>query len=201
MSESQDREALRMKAFGIECPDATDDEFVTLVAAAKTGDPAARDDLLLASLPLAQAVVRCRHPGTDACEVLAMLAHTIYLSIPLFDETRGAKWRSYVVGRCIHRMRAFRSREQDARDRLHDLREGASQSVLPEEIAEDPSPVVRAALAELDARQRTVIEGHFYRGLSLRSLSAEMGISFERVRQIETGAFQKLATALKGVTV
>jgi RNA polymerase sigma-32 factor len=51
------------------------------------------------------------------------------------------------------------------------------------------------ALADLDARSRRIIEARWLRGnkaVTLHKLAEELGVSAERIRQIEVKALQKM---------
>jgi RNA polymerase sigma factor (sigma-70 family) len=59
---------------------------------------------------------------------------------------------------------------------------------------------VRTLLADLNERERTILRGRFGLdgpALTLRQLAARLGVSAERVRQIERGALDKLRTAVE----
>jgi RNA polymerase sigma factor (sigma-70 family) len=61
---------------------------------------------------------------------------------------------------------------------------------------------VRRALAKLNERERRVIEMRFgFDGetLALEAIGRELGISRERVRQVEREAFERLASELEHV--
>lgn len=69
---------------------------------------------------------------------------------------------------------------------------------LPDELAAaaidggTTSDRLAAALAALDQRSRTVIESRFLGGAQLRVVGERLGISKERVRQIESAALKRL---------
>ena len=55
---------------------------------------------------------------------------------------------------------------------------------------------LRGALGELDARSRLVLVARFYHGKRLREVAATVGVTRERVRQIEAAALDKLRRIL-----
>ena len=93
---------------------------------------------------------------------------------------------------------------QDAGAELGDL--------LPDDHSDDPALLaddslrrlaVREALAELPERERRILELRFGFGddeqQSLKAIARELGITRERVRQLETTALQSLAESLGGL--
>jgi RNA polymerase sigma-32 factor len=72
------------------------------------------------------------------------------------------------------------------------------EAPLPDEGAtiaidgETTSERLAAALAALDRRSRAVVEGRFLEGALLRVVGERLGISKERVRQIESAALKRL---------
>ena len=71
--------------------------------------------------------------------------------------------------------------------------EAASQAIDGEVIAGR----VGHALVRLDARSRAVVEGRFLEGARLRVISERLGISIERVRQIEVAALKRLRRLMR----
>lgn len=96
--------------------------------------------------------------------------------------------------------------EEDGAVELQDLL--ADDGPGPEEIvfermeAERRAATLSKALKELQPRERHVIEQRYLieETRTLKSLGAELGVSKERVRQIETAALQKLRAAVKDET-
>ena len=91
--------------------------------------------------------------------------------------------------------------ESGSADRLDFL---ASDDPLPDEIAEETIDIERRsdwlhdALGVLNPRELKIIQERRLQddGATLESLGVTLGISKERVRQIETRALEKLKTAL-----
>ncbi|MEO8178270.1 MAG: sigma-70 family RNA polymerase sigma factor [Deltaproteobacteria bacterium] len=81
----------------------------------------------------------------------------------------------------------------------HDADAGTLHDAL---AADDPSPAdaaalriesarVEAALAQLPARAQHVLRGRYWRGKTLTEVGAEIGVTRERVRQIEVAALSR----------
>ena len=56
---------------------------------------------------------------------------------------------------------------------------------------------IRQALGVLENRERTIIEARFFEGLTLKETGRRLGITRERVRQIQVDAIKKLRRSLQ----
>ncbi len=88
--------------------------------------------------------------------------------------------------------------------RLDELTEpgpSSEQLLLDRELTEAQQEVVRGALAQLDERERLIIQSHLMASpeqeLSLSELGAILGVSRERVRQLELRAKRKIEQHLR----
>ena len=121
-----------------------------------------------------------------------------------FDFARGNKFSTYATWAIRNHLSRAMRREEQARGRLAlgptpsapeaaDTRTDAGAEQRAQERRER---VVARLLGHLDERERRVIVGRFGIGgvseETLRQLGAELGISKERVRQIESSARGKL---------
>ncbi len=88
--------------------------------------------------------------------------------------------------------------EREWQDLLVDDRPGPEEVVRGENDSKTHVKWLNEAISQLSERERTIIRQRRLRenGLTLESLGRELGISKERVRQIETQALAKLRTAL-----
>jgi RNA polymerase sigma-32 factor len=88
--------------------------------------------------------------------------------------------------------------DEEWQDRLCDMRPDPEDAAIAEDAARLRSKWLVAALAELSARERLVICRHQCDddGATLEQIGARLGISKERVRQIEQRAIAKLRAAL-----
>lgn len=88
----------------------------------------------------------------------------------------------------------------EANARLADII--ADEGPLPDELATLAidgafrASSIGVALARLDQRSRAVVEGRFVEGAQLRVVGDRLGISKERVRQIEAAALKRLRQML-----
>ncbi|MBI1244944.1 MAG: RNA polymerase factor sigma-32 [Alphaproteobacteria bacterium] len=88
--------------------------------------------------------------------------------------------------------------DSDWNARLVDERPTPESATMAAHDARVRARVVHAALGELDPRERAVIEARRLdeNGVTLEALGVRLGISKERVRQIENRALGKLKTAI-----
>lgn len=81
-----------------------------------------------------------------------------------------------------------------------DLPEIASDcDVVAESIRSEEASIVRQAIDSLPLREATLIKRRFFEGLTLLEIATLMGITKERVRQLETRAKQKLRDHLQAL--
>lgn len=84
-------------------------------------------------------------------------------------------------------------------DSLPDYRENQQEIVEQREVEELTSEGLKQGLEVLSAKQRYVIEERFISNppKKLRELAEEMGLSKERIRQIEAEALQKIRSVIE----
>ena len=84
-------------------------------------------------------------------------------------------------------------------DYLADSRYEPTRVIAAKDAAHLQNEGLHSALAQLDERSRHIVEARWLREedpATLHELAAELGVSAERVRQIEVKALQKMRTAL-----
>jgi len=88
--------------------------------------------------------------------------------------------------------------EMERQDLIPDDRPGPEEVVIGMRDAATRSRWLNEALAELNERERTIIAGRRLseEGVTLEQLGSELGISKERVRQLEQRALGKLRSAI-----
>jgi RNA polymerase sigma-32 factor len=96
---------------------------------------------------------------------------------------------------------AFADGEETRGDRLPDDRLGPEAQVAEREISARAHQGIAEAMEELDARERAIIEQRFLqrRSATLKQLGESLGISRERVRQLEARAMSKMRVRLRGL--
>jgi RNA polymerase sigma-32 factor len=99
------------------------------------------------------------------------------LNATLRDDGESAEWQDFLV----------------------DERDNQETIVANEQEHDNRHTALGSALATLNARERRIIEARKLMDdpMTLEDLSTEFGVSRERVRQIESRAFEKLAIAVK----
>lgn len=174
-----------------------------LLRRAKAEDRAAADELVLRFVGLAKTLATrvTRPDGMEYADLDQVAYMGLIDAVRLYDLDKHAGIRFSTFAGWWIRQRIWRagrkSRERlpVSGDNLDDL-EAAGPG--PPEAAErsERAERVRATMGWLDWRQRRVIEGRFFRHLTLEELAAEMRVSKERVRQIEARAIQRLRIIL-----
>lgn len=78
-------------------------------------------------------------------------------------------------------------------DRAHDVAERVATDPTCPAVWREERAVLRAAISKLPVRLRRVIRGRFFEGLTLHALGVELGVTRERVRQLEVKAMDRIA--------
>jgi len=88
--------------------------------------------------------------------------------------------------------------DEDWQDFLADARPSPEEVVIGQRDGRTRSAWLATALSELSPRERTIIAGRRLRddGVTLEELGRELGVSKERVRQLEHRALQKLKQSI-----
>lgn len=96
---------------------------------------------------------------------------------------------------------AYADTDETRADRLADDQPGPEHLAIERERSRLARERLRAALAELDPREREIIERRYLRakGTTLKELGRAFGISRERVRQLDARAKEKMRAALADV--
>jgi RNA polymerase primary sigma factor len=160
--------------------------------------------IIRANQGLVVSIVRkYNQPGQDFFELLSDGNVSLFRASERFDFARGVRFSTYAAS-AIHRdfARGIR-KEKTRRFRLLTGHQHVFQTVADHRGGDLTEPArrarsqeaVRSLLGQLDDRERTIIVRRF--GLidakwTLVELGRELGISKERVRQLESGALRKL---------
>jgi len=134
---------------------------------------------------LAYSVIRHQAEAEDLAQTLFLEVHTSMLR---FDEQKGS-FRTlllrYAYTRAIDQRRRLESRrfytsmefdDVDPSMLVHDSSLASGLSV------EEGTHLIEQAMKHLDEKQRSTVEGYFFRGLSLNEIAHQQGDSFGNVR-------------------
>ncbi|MBB4041160.1 RNA polymerase sigma-32 factor [Microvirga flocculans] len=113
----------------------------------------------------------------DVVDMNRRLGGDASLNAPLREEGEGGEWQDWLV----------------------DQSESQEQMLVEEEEGQNRLTALRNALSVLNPRERRIFEARRLSEdpITLEELSAEFGVSRERVRQIEVRAFEKVQEAVK----
>ncbi len=168
-----------------------------------------KDKLVLANQPLLMSIAKKhQHCPLSFEELISEGLSPLMKSIEKFDFTRGYKFSTYVSWAI---MKHFARIIGEASTLKHQYQlidrediEKAEQGIMDidKEQAYANSVAVQNALAKLNERERHILENRFgidrnAEPLSLSKLGLKLGITKERVRQIESRAMDKLYDILK----
>ncbi len=129
-------------------------------------------------------------------------------AIEKFDYARGNKFSTYAswaimknFARTIPSEYRQRDRFRTSHDELFDMtQESRANPTIEETIQRDRVSKINRVLERLDERERQIIVGRFgldhsQEPLTLKEVGAELGVTKERIRQIEARALNKLRLA------
>ena len=166
------------------------------------GAQEAREDIARANLRLVASIARRLSSTSDNFDEYVSEANGILLNaIDKFDFSRGYRFSTYATHAIQRHLYRYigRTSKRSSREKL------VSDSVeaVAVDSSDDTGPSAAEAVLDqlddvLDERERLIIRGRF--GLNeaghtctLRELGAELGLSKERVRQLQLFALEKLA--------
>lgn len=166
---------------------------------------------VLEFMPLVKAHARRFYRGRVAAamrleELIAIGMVAVWRASQTWDTERGATFETHAYDAVLHAMmqehlrfarhkrrgttRSLSLPEDDQNDTELEL---SAHTPTPEQIVSDMQ--LRRLIEKLPSRERRVVERHF-RDESLAEVGDEIGLSRERVRQIEWSAFRTMAKAL-----
>ena len=180
-----------------------------------------RSQLVASVLPLAHWIVNrwSKHHPELRDEFTQEAGLAVLIAAVKYDPARhNASWPGFAaqsvrwaLSRYLQKLAERRRRFPEARPVVDD--DGEKTNAV-EYVGGDPDPTqdparaavaarARAAVAALPPRQRQVVKARYLEvpGRTLEAVGGELGVTRERVRQIEVGAFEKLRTMLGGERV
>ncbi len=170
-----------------------------------------KNDIIQANLRLVVSIAK-RHLGQteNFFELVSDGNMSLIRAVDKFDFARGNKFSTYAswavmknYARTIPDEHRHRDRFRTSPDEVFYAKEDERTKELEEEVAQiDRERQVRRILTCLDDRERRIVEDRFGIGqerdsLTLREVGARIGVTKERVRQIEARALGKLRKAAK----
>ncbi|MER3416578.1 MAG: RNA polymerase subunit sigma-70 [Gemmataceae bacterium] len=170
---------------------------------------AVKDRLISANMRLVVSIVK-RHagPGDNFFELLSDGNVSLMRAVEKFDFSRGNKFSTYATwaimknfARSIpeerHRRARFLTGQEEVFESAADVRSDETEQVLTAERAEEE---VNRLLSHLDERERLIIKLRHGLGAdhrhTLEEVGRELGITKERVRQLEARTMSKLRTLI-----
>jgi RNA polymerase primary sigma factor len=179
------------------------------VEALQTEALAVKNRIIRANLRLVVSLVKnLSRPGQDFAELVSDGYLAMIRAIEKFDFSRGYKFSTYAswaimndlsrASRKNHRRDLFVTGYEEMLEAAPDYRDDACLRETEQERCQE---AIRGLLGRLDDRERKIVVGRFglegTRPKTLNQLSEELGITMERVRQIETRARDKLRKIAK----
>lgn len=192
-----------------DCPEKADERELTDINSLLDKAGTVKNRLIQANLRLVVSIAK-RHIQTNGAQSLFELVSdgniALIRAVEKFDYAKGFRFSTYgswavmrSYARSVNEERAQRGRYQTGHE---DLLAGAKDHRLsnpePETDATEINATINAGLACLDERERSIVERHFGIGSrknnaqTLEEIGRDLGISKERVRQVEIGALAKL---------
>ncbi len=186
-------------------PEAPDEAAVAEIERLLEGAQRIRDRLIQANMRLAISVVKkFVSPQRSFDDLLSDGIFSLMLAVDKFDFSRGFRFSTYAYRaiarnayRKIHLERRESTRVVNHHDEVNELEDQGSRSSLDERTWE----LLRGALADLmgrlDRREQFILRGRYALGRhrkskTFQSLADKLGLSKERVRQLEQRAVAKL---------
>lgn len=165
-----------------------------------------RDLIVRANMRLVMSIVK--KSVTPQCSFDEMLSDgvvTLMQAVEKFDYARGFRFSTYAyrsIARTIYRSVAAVQKEQakfarDAEDWAFESEVGSSVSSASDQVWDNVRELTASMLNQLDRRERFIVRCRYALGAhrtvsSFQSLADRLGISKERVRQLEQRAVNKL---------
>jgi RNA polymerase sigma-70 factor (ECF subfamily) len=183
------------------------DDLAPLVAAARTGDAAAADELIARLRPGLLRYCRARLGRTDgsygsADDVAQEVCTAVFTSLDRYVE-QGRSFTAFAYGIAGHKVAdALRATYRDRSEPVEVLPEPVEPSPGPEDaaLAAEEAARARALLDRLPGHQRELLLLRVVAGLSAEDTGAALGMSSGAVRVAQHRALAKLRALAGEVT-
>jgi RNA polymerase sigma-70 factor (ECF subfamily) len=183
------------------------DDLAPLVAAARTGDAAAADELIARLRPGLLRYCRARLGRTDgsygsADDVAQEVCTAVFTSLDRYVE-QGRSFTAFAYGIAGHKVAdALRATYRDRSEPVEVLPEAVEPSPGPEDaaLAAEEAARARALLDRLPEHQRELLLLRVVAGLSAEDTGAALGMSSGAVRVAQHRALAKLRALAGEVT-
>ncbi|MGE3314113.1 MAG: sigma-70 family RNA polymerase sigma factor [Planctomycetaceae bacterium] len=174
-----------------------------------------KNQIVRANLRLVVAISKkYARSGHDLWDLVSEGNITLLRAVEKFDFARGNKLSTYATWAIMRNFARHIPSEQRHRDRFRtslsetvSLSQSNRTNLLEQERAQKRREAqVNKMLSQLDERERTVVTRRFginrdAKPQTLQAIGAEMGVSKERIRQIESRAIKKLRTSANEASI
>lgn len=187
-------------------PVLTVEEEVLLARQARDGDKAAANRLVESNLRFVLKIVfKYRRPGFPMMDLISQGCLGAMRATRTFDPDMGFRFVTYAghwINQFVQRAMMDYSRHQHSS--LDDLAFGDDEDTTFKDllVSDDPAAdvtisdkQVRRMLSELNDRERTIIILRFWHDLNLEEVGDRIGLTKDRVRQIESRSLRKMRWA------
>lgn len=185
------------------------EEIHALVRRAQAGDKAAKELLFVAFRPLIYKAAGQAHLAPVREDAKQEAALAFLCAVEHFDEGRGVPFAGFAKALVFGRMRTFFQHER-RKWRREILMRGNTDEESGEtedffESVEDERNEIgafeereafRASLSSLPSRERKILMLYYEKGLPLRAIGAEIGLSEKHVSVVKARAMKKLREAI-----
>lgn len=187
-------------------PDNVDEQAVTTIDQLLSRAQAIRDHIIQANTRLAMSIVKkFVTPQQSFDDLLSDSLLTLMQAVEKFDYDRGFRFSTYAyrsIARNAYRTVTSARKEEarftrDAKEWAFEQEDDHSSSTATERVWSNLRELTASMLDKLDRRERFIIRSRYALGAhrkvrTFQSLADKLGVSKERVRQLEQRAVSKL---------
>lgn len=192
-------------------PDFPDLEKINAIDLAMHESENIRNYIFRSNMRLVVSIIKkCVTPYITFEDLLSDGIWTLMKAVDKFDYDRGFRFSTYAyraISNYAYRKIADRKKEmtrftQTPHDRVLEETRDSKRSMMGEQPWEEISSVLTKTIDKLDQREQFIVQGRFALGnfrsiKTFQKLADELGISKERVRQLEQRAVAKLRSMVE----